>query len=782
MKISLKWIDDYVKIDDSLEGLCDKLDLTGTGVEEITKLGEGFDKIVTAKIESKKPHPDSDHMFVTMVDVGEDEPLQIVCGAQNFEEGDHVVTALIGAVLQGEFKIKKSKLRGVNSYGMNCSEEELGLAEKSDGIMILPEDAPIGVPIAEYLCLSDTVIDTEITPNRPDCLSVVGCAREIAAIYDKDFYNPLDDMAAKLKTVPMDLPNVDIEDEERCPRYTARLIRGVKIGPSPKWLAERVTALGTRSINNVVDVTNYILYLFGQPLHTFDADKLEGDRNIIVRAANDGEKFTTLDGEERELNSDMTVIATRYHAIALAGVMGGQNSEIDENTTNVLLETATFSPAHTSRTSRKLGLISESSMRYERRVDDIDIDKISAAAAALIVEVAGGEASELVDAWPIKSKPHNLNFRYERFVRMMGADIPRDFVVSSLSRLGCKVDKDLSVETPTFRPDLEREIDLYEEVLRLWGMDKVESTLPSSSARVGHRSYEQRLRGFVNGVLTASGLNETVTYSFAEDGDEKSIELLNPMNAEQKYMRRSILPGLLKSVSYNINHGVENVALYEIGKVFKVGTEREKVSAVLSGKPHVDAWNKKAESFDFFDAKGIVENLLDKLKVQKIKFKPIEHELLQPGRAAEVLSKGTSIGIIGEVHPKICTAYEIDKSVACFELDMKALISCSSEFKDFDDIPVYPGVTIDVAFVVDDGVTDEIMKQRIRSAGGKLLYDVSLFDVYEDEKALGAGKKSLAYSLEYRDPDRTLTRDDVDAVHNKLINKVCASTGAEVRS
>ena len=596
----------------NLQAFCDKLDLTGTGVEEVAVAGEGFDNIVTGQILSKEKHPDSDHMWVTKVDVG-DEKLQIVCGAQNFEEGDHVVVAKIGAVLPGDFKIKKAKLRGVESCGMNCSERELGLSDSHEGIMILPKDAPIGVPIADYLNLSDTVIDTEITPNRPDCLSVVGCAREFAAIYDVKYKNPLKDMADKLKKCEFEkasMPTVKICEDERCPRYTARVIKGVKVGPSPRWMVERLNAMGCRSINNIVDATNYILYLFGQPLHAFDYDKLKsksGKVDIVVRGAKDGEKFKTLDGEDRVLTSDMTLISTPDKAVALAGVMGGENSEVDENTTSILLETATFSPAHTSRTSRNLALISESSMRYERRVDDADIEAISAASAALIVELAGGKIcsasgtakDSIVDAWPIKTKKNRLDFRVERFQKMMGADIKSSFVTKTLKNLGCEVigtGKILKVITPTFRPDLEREIDLYEEVLRIYGMDKIESTLPKSEKRVGVRTPDQRLRSVLNDTLISSGMHETVCYAFAEENDgklmgqDKPVELINPMNAEQKYMRQSLIPGLLRSVAYNTNRGVADISLYEIGVVFsarngqQLPRERQKIAGVMSGK------------------------------------------------------------------------------------------------------------------------------------------------------------------------------------------------------
>ena len=418
MKVSLKWLNEYVEVPSDLKAFCDRLDLTGTGVEGVEKTGDAFDHIVTAQVVEKKPHPDSDHMWVCKVDVGENnvdaqgnpEPLQIVCGAQNFNEGDHIVTAMIGAVLPGDFTIKKSKLRGVTSCGMNCSERELGLGNDHAGIMILPEDAPVGLPFAEYMKMGDTVLDLEITPNRPDCLSMAGMAREVGAMYRTDVTMPLYELEedASLPNVS-DLVTVEIEDAQRCPRYTARVIKDVKIGPSPDWLAERVTAAGARPINNVVDVTNYILFLYGQPLHSFDYDKLvgeDGKAHIIVRAAEEGEKFTTLDGEDRVLTNDMTVIATPDRAVALAGVMGGLDSEITEESTTVLLEAATFEHGRTSRTSRNLGLISESSMRYERGVDDNPIADYSAAAAALLAEVSGGRVCPgIVDVYPAPTAP-----------------------------------------------------------------------------------------------------------------------------------------------------------------------------------------------------------------------------------------------------------------------------------------------------------------------------------------------------------------------------------------
>ena len=819
MKVSLKWLSEYVEVPEDLKAFCDRLDLTGTGVEGVERTGDIYDHVVTGQILEKEAHPDSDHMWVTKVDVGSanvdkkgnPEPLQIVCGAQNFNQGDHVVVATIGAVLPGDFKIKKSKLRGVVSCGMNCSARELGIGSDHDGIMILPKDAPIGMPLADYLNLSDTILDLEITPNRPDCLSMVGMAREVGAMYATDAKNPLDEMEAALKEAS-DMPSVDelasvtVKDVDRCPRYTARVIKNVKVGPSPDWLAERVTAAGARSINNVVDVTNYILFLFGQPLHAFDYDKLvdeTGKANVIVRAAKEGEKLQTLDGEELELTEDMTVIATPEKAVGLAGVMGGFDSEVTDETTTILLEAATFEPGRTSRTSRNLGLISESSMRYERRVDDVEIDRMSAAAAQLLAEVSGGVVVPgVIDIYNTKTESETLEFRVPRFQAMMGETIPREFIVDMLQRLGCEVsakeEDTLKVVPPTFRPDLEREIDLYEEVLRLYGMDRIPSTLPGGPGRVGIKTEAQRIMDKINNTLRACGLNETMTYSFADpheleqlrmptEGMGIPVELLNPLNAEQSVMRQSIIPGLMRSVAYNQSRGVHNIQLYETGVVFfgaegkKSPKERNRLAAVMAG-----AMNDPASlNFDFFDGKGVIESLMRELALAKPRFKALSAEEaphLQPGRAAQVLDGGTVLGWIGEIHPLACDTYEVQAPLVAFELDLDALIKCARPARDYVDVPVFPAVTMDVAFVVDEEVTHEQLLRCITSAGGKLLDTVQLFDVYRDEARLGAGKKSMAYALEYRAADRTLTTEEVDKQHARLIKKVCGATGAEVRA
>ena len=818
MRISYEWLKTMVDVPENPSDLVDEFVRTGTEVEAVERVGADLDHVVTAKVISKQPHPDSDHMYVCQVDVGEKnlgadgkpEPLQIVCGAQNFNEGDHIVTAMIGAVLPGDFKIKKSKLRGVASMGMNCSERELGLGNDHDGIIILPKDAPVGMDFTDYRGMSDTVIDCEITPNRPDCLSMCGMAVEVSAMLDEDTHIELPHVQAECGPDAHDLVDVAIDDAELCQRYTARVVRNVKIGPSPEWLARRVIAAGSRPINNVVDVTNYVMYLTGQPLHAFDLGKLterDGKRHIVVRAAHEGEKLETLDGVERALTPDMAVITDDGKcAVALAGVMGGMNSEIDENTTDVLLESATFSSGHVSRTSRNLDLMSEASIRYERQVDGANCANVAEIAAALFEQCCGAEVCPgTVDVYPVVAPAPVIDFRPDRARMLCGADVPDEFMATRLTRLGCKVEPadegHLTVTAPTNRPDLTREVDLIEEVCRLWGEGDITPTLPAAKNHAGGLTVEQRRVRLIGQTLRACGLSETSTYCFADPNDLVKlgitdegrgipVKIINPLVADQSQMRQSMLPGLVRSVAYNLDHGVPNVALYEIGRVF-YGHENKSqpdepsfVAGVMAGKRADDAWNQKFGEYDFFDAKGAVESLLDALRLTKVRFKvaePEQYPWLQPGRAAEVLSQGEVIGWVGNIHPANLQKVGVDVPVVAFELSVEHLLRLAKKELPYVDVPTLPGVTHDLAIVVDEDVTYEQLVQRITSAGGKLLADVRLFDVYRDRVRVGEGKKSMAFSLTYRAADRTLTSEEVEKAHEKLVNKVLRATGGEVR-
>ncbi len=824
MKVSYDWLSSMVELPEDPSELSREFIRTGTEVEAIECAGESFDNIVTAKVVSKQAHPDSDHLWVTLVDVGENnvdaegnpEPLQIVCGAQNFNEGDHIVTAMIGAELPGDIKIKKGKLRGVASMGMNCSQRELGLSGDHEGIWILPEDAPVGMPLAQYLGTSDTVLDCEITPNRADCLSMIGIAREVGAIYDLDFTVELPQVQAESGMPTADTVSVELVDEGLCERYVARVVRNVKVGPSPEWLVQRLNACGVRTHNNVVDITNYVMMITGQPLHAFDLnafEEIDGKRAVAVRAAREGEVFRTLDDVERILSAGMGLIATGEVGavpVALAGVMGGMDSEVTDATVDVLVESACFNAGRTSHTSRDLALISDASIRFERQVDETGCVDVANIACALIEQLAGGEvAPGCVDVYPAPKQLAPIELRLSRVHELCGAAIEPAFIERSLTRLGCGVEavgegdaRVFRVMPATFRPDLTREIDLIEEVLRLWGMDRVEATIPAAKNHIGGLTREQRLTRKVGQVLRACGLNETMNFSFAAPGDLERIgmtgegrgcpvEIMNPLVAEQTEMRRSLIPGLLQSVEYNIKHSTANVQLYEIGTLFfgrenaSAPKERESVAGVLSGAMGEVSWNYKPMPLRFFDGKGVVEELLAQLRIPKVRFRPADGEdyaFLQPGRGAEVLSGGTVLGWVGEIHPDARDVYGIDIPVVAFELNLEALLKSAGAQEAYREFSQFPSVEHDLAIVVDDDVTCEDLERRLRSAGGKLLVGVRLFDVYRDPVRVGAGKKSMAFALTYRSDDHTLTSEEVERAHSKLVAKVCKATGGEVRS
>ena len=804
MLVSLKWLKELVDVPVSVPELVDRLDLTGTAVESAKGAGAALENIVVGQIISKEAHPEADKLWVTKVDVGAAEPLQIVCGAQNFDAGDKVPVAMVGATLPNGMTIKKAKLRGIESRGMNCSARELGIGDDHEGLMILPTDASVGMPFAEYAGLSDTILELEITPNRPDCLSVAGVAREVGAVFDRVASVPASTPAETGAPVA-DSVTVSIDDPEMCSRYTARLIRNVKIGPSPAWLAERVIASGTRSISNVVDITNYVMFELGQPLHAFDADLLAKDASgrvaIGVRTAAEGEHLTTLDGQNRTLTADTLLITDPSGPIALAGVMGGESTEIHAGTVNILLESACFNPGSVSRTSRRLGLFSEASSRFEKGVDRASCMAALDRAAALMAELCAGEvAPGVVDTYPVPAIERELELRVARLNSILGADIAAEEAAGILARLGCATTvggQSIAVTVPTFRPDLEREIDLVEEVLRIHGMEKIASTLPSGAGRLGELSREQRLRERIGATMRATGLNETMTYSFADPADtlrmrdaldegEVYCELLNPMSAEQSVLRRTMLPGLLRSVSYNQRRGGGDVHLYEIGSTFKMALGRKQpkemvmLAGVLTGSWHRPLWNEPSEQLGFFDGKGILEALARELGLKRFKVRATDVPFLQPGRAAEVLVGGEVIGWLGEVHPLVLQGFDAEAPVTAFELALAPLMRGASDAKPFTDVPRFPAVELDVAIVVPEDVTSERISQAIVSAGGKLLDSVRLFDVYRG-KGVAEGKKSMAFELAYRAADRTLTAEEVESAHERLLRKACGAVGGELR-
>ncbi len=816
MRVSYDWLKTMIDIPEDPKTLSDEYIRTGTEVEAIDTVGESFDHVVTAKVLTKTPHPDSDHMYVCSVDVGDKNldadgnpaPLQIVCGAQNFEAGDHIVTAMIGAVLPGDVKIKKSKLRGVVSMGMNCSARELGLGGDHSGIMILPEDTPCGMPFAEYVGSSDTVLDCEITPNRPDCLSMIGMARETGAIFDRDFHVELPAIKAETGRATDDELSVEIADEGLCDRYVARIVRNVKVGPSPDWMVKRLNALGVRPHNNIVDITNYVMMLTGQPLHAFDLDTFaarDGHRRVVVRAAQQGEKFTTLDGEERVLDAGMGLITDGERPVALAGVMGGMDSEIEDDTVDVMVESACFNAGRTSHTSRDLSLISDASIRFERQVDETGCVDVANVTCALIEEIAGGEvAPGYVDVFPAPKTIDSIKLRLARVHAICGADIESDFIERSLTRLGCTVERDgedFMVTPPSFRPDLPREIDLIEEVLRLWGMGRVTATIPAAKNHIGGLTREQKLTRKVGEILRACGLNETTTFGFAAPGDLEKIGmstegrgcpvvLMNPLVAEQTEMRRSLLPGLLQSVAYNEAHGTPNVHLYEVGSLFhgrenaSLPKETKSVAGVLSGQWSEQSWNMKYRKLRFFFGKGIVEELLARCASRRFASVPSRARAM-PSCSRVVLPRCSRAvpcwAGLARFRPRRARLWALTRLSLPFELRPGQADQGRPQPGELREFSQYPAVEHDLAIVVDNAVTCEDLERRITSAGGKLLEGVRLFDVYRDPIRIGAGKKSMAFALTYRSDDHTLTSEEVEKAHQKIVTKVCKGVNGEVR-
>ncbi|MRS13066.1 MAG: phenylalanine--tRNA ligase subunit beta [Actinobacteria bacterium] len=813
MRVSLKWLQDLVKVTLPVPELCDRLDMTGTKVEAVHTLGAALEGVVVGQVLTREQHPDAEKLSYCSVDIGTAEPLKIVCGASNFAAGDKVPVACVGATLPGGLTIKRAKLRGIESEGMMCSPTELEVGGDASGLLILPADAPVGMPFAQYRGLSDTALELEVTPNRPDCLSMLGIAREVAAVTGVGYTEPASTLAES-GTPAADLVSVEIADAVLCPRYTARVIRNVKIGPSPAWLAERIAAAGTRPVNNVVDVTNYVMYELGQPLHAFDMNTIaeaNGKAAIIVRAARQGETLRTLDGQDRALATDTLLITDSSGPIALAGVMGGETTEVSEATTDILLEAAHFDPSTTSRTSRRLGLISEASLRFERGVDPELASRASDRAAALIAEVAGGEvAPGIVDAYPGKKPLLSLRLRTARANAVLGTALSRDEIAALLAPLGLGVatsGEDLDVTVPTFRPDIEREIDLVEEVARLHGLENIASTRPGGRERVGGRTPAQRFAERVGAALRAAGLDEHIGYAFGDRADlgrlgwelasdETLVELINPMSEEQAVLRWTLVPSLLRAVSHNRCRGVDDVHLYETGTVFltaegrKLPKERLMAGGALTGAWSSAGWNEPARPLDFFDGKGVLDSLMDAVHAGRWSVRACERPWLQPGRSAEIVVGGDVVGWLGEVAPTVLDAFELTAPVVLFELSVSALGKAASAGRTaYREIPRFPALELDVALVVDESVTAERVSEALSAAGGELLESVRLFDVYRDASGAAAdarrlpeGKKSLAFSLSYRAADRTLSDADVRPVHERLLRKVSGAVGAEIRS
>lgn len=803
MFVSTKWLNEYVDLSGvSPEELAKLITKAGIEVEGVNTLSEGIKNVVVGYVMEREQHPEADKLSKCTVDVGEEQPVQIICGAPNVAKGQKVIVAKVGAVLPGNFKIKKAKLRGEVSEGMICSLQELGVEGKvvakefSNGIFVLPSDAEVGADALEVLQRDDSVLELGLTPNRADCLNMIGVAYEVAAILDKDVKLPLVTVE-NVKTA--DYVSVTVEAKEDAPYYSAKLVKGVKVGPSPIWMQARLMSAGIRPINNIVDITNYILIEYGQPLHAFDFNKLNSNQ-IIVRHAKADEKIVTLDGEERSLQPHQLVIATDKEAVAVAGVMGGQSTEVDDHTVDVLIESAVFRGQSVRQTSKDLGLRSESSARFEKGIDVSRTLPASERAAQLMAELAGGtiiEGTVVVDH--LEKETVKVSVTVSKINDVLGTSIDAATVKDIFRRLRLEATQEgetFVVSVPSRRGDITIEEDLVEEVGRLYGYDHIPATLPTGVASRGQLTSYQASRRKARKYLQHAGLYEAVTYSLTsnskvkrfalETKDAEPVRLALPMSEERAELRFSLIPHLLDAVAYNVARKEENVHLFEAGSVFltteenDLPHEEEYLAGALTGLWLQHAWQGEKKSVDFYVVKGILDGLFNELGLaEKISYVATKKQDLHPGRTASILLNGEEIGFIGQVHPNTQKEWDI-KETYVFQLSLEKLLKTDLDDILYNAIPRFPSMSRDMALVVDQSTYAGDILETIRSAGGKLLKDVTIFDLYEGDK-MEVGKKSVAFSLTYFDPERTLTDEEVTKAHQKVLKSVEENHNAQLR-
>jgi phenylalanyl-tRNA synthetase beta chain len=808
MKVTLNWLKQYVDFDWSPEELRERLTMLGIEVEGMQKIGGEFEGIVVGQVLTREKVPGSDKLSVNRVVDGQGERT-IICGAQNHQPGDKVALILPNFALPlkaGEkepFVIKERKVFGITSQGMMCSNKELGLGDDHDGIIILKPDAKVGQPFAEYLGRSggDIVYDLEVTPNRPDWNSVIGIAREISAVTG----NPLRIPEVKTrnsKSKTEDFVSVRVEDSELCPRYTVRLVRGVKIGPSPDWLRQMLEKVGIRSINNVVDVTNFVMMETGQSLHAFDYHLIgkgkDGKPTIVVRRAGEGEKFKTLDGAERILSKEMLLIADEEKGIALAGIMGGQNTEINERTTDVLIESAYFSPTNIRRTSKALGLRSESSYRFERGADIGICDWASQRAAQLILETAGGELAEgTVDAYPNPAKPKEISLRHQKTDDLLGIRIPARQQLELLNKLGietlvCNGEEFCTMRIPTFRTDLKLEVDLIEEVGRLYGVDNIASTSPRGA--IGSNAFDSIHDEIAQARILLSGLGlfeaqgqTLISKSEVKNAtDEEIVALANPLSSDMDVLRPSLLPGLIHALRHNVSRKHYDVTLFEIGKVFSKtnGTPKEerRVALALTGqrRPHFWSGEDREAKFDILDLKGLLEEFLEQFGVRGVTWKRRDETTNLFLESATIHLGKQTLGELGHCQPALARKYDLRDAVLLAELNLDMLVARRAAGKSFRPLPQFPAIRRDVAMVVPELTMHDAVLSVVKQTKTADLETVELFDVFRG-KNVPTGQKSLAYAFTYRATNRTLTDAEVNTAHTKIVEAFKSQLNATVR-
>lgn len=798
MLVSVNWLKDYVDIDVPVDEFCDRMILSGSNIETVEPMGTKFSKIMVGKIVKIEKHPDADKLVVCQLDVGEDKLLQIVTGAKNVFEGATVPVIRDGGMLPDGTVIKSGKLRGVLSDGMLCSAAEMGYDDKvinaliKDGIWILDDDLKPGTDIAEALGLRDSVVDFEITPNRPDCLSMLGMAREAAAVFGHQLKYP--DIKAQNETGDVnDYIKVEVKNTELCPRYTARVIKDVKIGQSPWWLQKRLMHGGMRPINNIVDITNFVMMEYGQPLHAFDIRNIAGGK-IIVDTAQQGTKFTTLDGTERELSDSILMINDAEKPIAVAGIMGGLNSEIKEDTTTVVLESANFNGDSVRASSKELVLRTEASGRYEKGID-ANLCEAAADRVCRLVEMlgCGTVVGSSVDVYPEVQEARPLDVRASRINHVLGTDIPEDDMVKIFESLEMTVETKgdiMTVTPPTVRQDLLIEEDYVEEVARMYGYDELPVSLPLGG-QAAKLTKAEELRTKTRNILTGYGLDEILTYSFVSpksvdkvgisDTDiskRNFVKIINPLGEENSVMRTMLTPNMMDVLSKNFAKGNKSARLFEIGRIFN------NVKVNCDGQP-LEAEGlcigTYGDGADFFELKGIVDGMLDLLGIKGAEYEAESGlSMYHPGRCANIISDGELIGTIGEMHPDVAERYGISERVYTCELLFTIVMAQSKTEIIYKPLPKYPAVTRDIALLVDENVTVGSIMKIIEENGGRLLEKAELFDVYRG-KQIESGKKSVAFALTYRDAEKTLTDDEVSEVHKNILSGLEKGLNAVLR-
>lgn len=794
MNLPMSWLSDYTDITGvTPKEYADRLTMSGSKVEGVENLGAEIDKVVVGEVLTCEMHPDSDHLHVCMVNVGEDEPIQIVCGAPNVAAGQKVPVALNGSTLPGGVKIKKGKLRGVMSNGMICAADEMGIEnsrlgyEPEYGILVLPEDAEIGSDVKDLFGLNENVVEFEITSNRPDCFSIIGLARETAATFKKPFNVPEPKFEEKGGDIN-DMVKVEILDKDKCKRYCARVVKNVKIGPSPKWMRERLEACGVRAINNIVDITNYVLLEYGQPMHAFDIRDIAGGQ-ITVRRAAAGEVIKTLDDQDRTLIADDLVIADAERAIAIAGVMGGFNSEIKEDTTTVVFESAMFDASSVRLTAQRVGLRTEASSRYEKGLDyNNTVPAINRACQLVEMLGCGENVTGMIDVMGNVEQPIEIAFRPEKINSFLGTDVSTEQMCEIFAALEIKADMDkMMLYPPSFRPDLQAEADIAEEVARFYGYDIIPTTLMSGAATSGILTSEQRTERDIAAILNSQGMYEIYTYTFqspsmldklnipADSALRNQVKITNPLGEDTSVMRTTMAGSMLETLGRNFNYRNKSAKLFEIGRVYiptAAGQLPDENRTLMLGM---------YGDVDFYDLKGAVEEIFEKLHIKNAEFERVtDNPVYHPGRTAQITVNGKYAGIIGEVHPAVARNFELGTKTYIGELDFMAIFNAADHDVKYTALTRFPAVTRDFSILIDKTTPVAAIEKVMKKAGGKLLYKLELSDVYTG-KQIPEDKKSVMYKAEFKAPDRSLTGEEADNLHAKIVKNLGKELNAELR-